>query len=316
MRISCLTFSAVGPGVTPVPPIVREPDPGGAEFLGRHIDAIRRNTRARRTHPARFGDDDSAQALFRALLLGPEPEFEAAADTLVKRLIAQMDARTKRGLLVCLRAEDGADIYGGVLKLDVEDRNVGVLHLLDNGQADLGTVSDVLTRPTELKKGALTASALPPEHVMVVDRMTHAAAYFPRAFGIETVARPDAGASVLLMALDYVSPRLAEVAARALPEVPSGEKDEVLAALRPMLPVVPDEDWSAAIRELEDHVPPVAYIDTSRPVTVKLVAGNITISGPALEMLRLVHVTDEAKNWTVRVDSQTEPEWFYPQAGR
>jgi hypothetical protein len=90
----------------------------------------------------------------------------------------------------------------------------------------------------------------------------------------------------------------------------------VLTALRPMSPAVPDEDWSAAIRELEDHAPPVAYIDTFHLVTVKLMAGSITISGLALEMLRLVRVTDEAENWTVRVDSQTEPEWFYPQAGR
>ena len=101
VRISCLTFSAVGPGATPAPPIVREPDPDGAEFLCRHIDEIRTNTRIRRTYPARFGEDDSAQVLFRALLLGTEPEFATAADTLAKRLIAQMDARTKRGLLVC-----------------------------------------------------------------------------------------------------------------------------------------------------------------------------------------------------------------------
>jgi hypothetical protein len=316
VRISCLTFSAVGPGATPVPPIVREPDPDGAEFLCRHIDEIRANTRTRRTYPARFGEDDSAQGLFRALLLGTEPEFAAAADTLAKRLIAQMDARTKRGLLVCLHAEDGADVYGGALKLDVEDGNAGILHLLDNGQAELGTISDVLTRPSDLKKGALITSRLPPKQVMVVDRMTHAAAYFPRAFGIQTVARPDAGASVLLMALDYISPTLTGAVASALSKVASGERDEVLAALRPMLPAIPDEDWSAVRGELEDHAPPVAYIDTSRPVTVKLVAGGITISGPAPEMLRLVHVTDEAEGWRVRVDSQTEPEWFYPQAGR
>ncbi len=90
----------------------------------------------------------------------------------------------------------------------------------------------------------------------------------------------------------------------------------MLAALRPMLPAIPDEGWSAIIGELADHAPPVAYIDTSRPVTIKLVGGDITISGPAPEMLRLVDVTDDPEGWTVRVDSQTQPEWFYPQAGR
>jgi hypothetical protein len=316
MRISCLTFSAVGPGMTPVSPVVREPDPDGAEFLCRHIDEIRMKTRSRRTYPARFDKEDSTRELFRTLLLGAKIEFAAAAETLVKRLIAQMDARTKRGLLVCVHAEDGEDVYGGVLKLDVEDENAGVLHLLDDGQAELGTISDVLTRPSDLKKGALITNSLPPEQVMVVDRMTHAAAYFPRAFGIQTVARPDVGASALLMALGYVSPALTEAVANVLPGVPSGEKDEVLAALRPMLPAIPDEDWSAVNDELQDHVPPVAYIDTTRPVTVKLVAGDITISGPAPEMFRLVRVTDEAEGWTVRVDSRTAPEWLYPQANR
>jgi len=302
--------------MTPVAPLVREPDPDGAEFLCRHIDEIRMKTQTRRTYPARFDRDDSAQGLFRTLLLGAKIEFAAAAETLVKRLIAQMDARTKRGLLVCVHAEDGEDVFGGVLKLDVEDENAGVLHLLDDGQAELGTVSDLLTRPSDLKKGALIANSLPPEQVMVVDRMTHAAAYFPRAFGIQTVARPDAGASALLMALGYVSPALTGAVANVLPEVPSGEKDEVLAALRPMLPAIPEEDWSAVNDELQGHVPPVAYIDTSRPVTVKLVAGNITISGPAPDMFDLVHVADEGERWTVRVDSQMEPEWFYPQASR
>ena len=123
---------------------------------------------------------------------------------------------------------------GGALKLDVEDGNAGILHLLDNGQAELGTVSDVLTRPSDLKKGAAYHQQAAAE-LMVVDRMTHAAAYFPRAFGIETFARPDAGASVLLMALDYVSPALTGAVASALSEVPSEKGMRVLAALRPML---------------------------------------------------------------------------------
>lgn len=43
-------------------------------------------------------------------------------------------------------------------------------------------------------------------------------------------------------------------------------------------------------------MPAGGYIDTSRPVTVKLAAGGITILGRAPEMLRLVHVTDEAED--------------------
>jgi hypothetical protein len=296
--------------------MVRQPDPDGAEFLCRHIEEIRARTRDRRTYPAQFDGEGSAQHLFRALLLGPEPEFAAAAGSLVKALISQMDARTRRGLLVCLRAEDGADIYGGVLKLDVEDENLGYLRMLDDGQADLGTISDVLPRPGDLKKGALTVSSLPPQQVMVVDRMAYDAAYFPRAFGIRTAARPGVGASALLRALEQVSPETIEAVARVLPDVPPGETQDVIAALRPKVTTVPDEAWSAVTDELARLTPPVAYIDTARTVTVKVVAGAITISGPLPEMLRLVRVTGDPEHWTVSIDSETEPEWHYPQTTR
>jgi hypothetical protein len=316
VRISCLTFALVGPDVLAVPAVVRQPDPDGAEFLCRHVEEIRARTRDRRTYPARFDGEGSAQNLFRALLLGPEPDFATAADGLAKALIAQMDARTRRGLLVCLRAEDGADVYGGVLKLDVEEENVGYLRLLSDGQAELGTISDVLPKPGDLKKGALTVSSLPSQQVMVVDRMTYDAAYFPKAFGIKTTARPGVGASALLRALEQTSPEAIEAVASVLPNVPPGEVQDVITALRPKMPALPDEAWSAVIDELARLNPPVAYIDTSRPVTLKVVLGAITISGPLSEMLRLVRVTGESGHWTVSLASQTEPEWHYPQAGR
>lgn len=311
-----MTFSLVGSGVLPVPPVVRQPDPGGAEFLCRHVEEIRVRTRDRRTYPARFDRQGSAQVLFRALLLGSEHEFTTAADSLAKLLISQMDGRTRRGLLVCLRADDGRETYGGVLKLDVEEENFGYLRMLDDGQAELGTISDVLPRPGDLKKGALMAGSLPPWQVMVVDRMTYDAAYFPRAFGIRTVARPGVGASALLKALEQVSPETIEKVARVLPDVPPGEPQDVVSALRPKVPAVPDEAWSAVTEELARLDPPVAYIDTGRPVTLKVVAGAITISGPLPEMVRLVRVTGEADDWTVSIDSGTEPEWYYPQASR
>ena len=319
VRITQLTFAAVASAATPSPPVPRQPDPAANDFLCRHVDRVREKTRTHQTYPGWFADP-VARDLFRDLLRGTEAEFATAAETLTKRLTAKMDARARRGLLVFLRADDAADTFGGVLKLDVEAENAGVLRLLSTGEAQLGMVTDLLTGPDNLQKAAVVASDLAPSRVMVVDRMTHAAAYFPRAFGISTAARPSAGSSVLLWAVDQVSPSLSGQVAEALPGVASGEPSAVLDALEEAVPGLAGGARAAVADVLERHDPPVGYIETGRPASVKVVAGEITISGPASVMRRLVTVSvsgsAEDQAWTVHVDSPGPPEWIYPQAGR
>lgn len=316
MRITQLALAAVAPGLTPNPPVPQHPDPPAVEFLCRHVNQVRTKTIKHQTHPGWF-TDPVARDLFRDLHLGSDAEFGTAADTLTKRLAARMDARTRRGLLVFVRADDGAERFGGVLKLDVEADSAGVLRRLESGDARLDVVEDLLTGPDDLQKAALTSSVLPSGRVMVVDRMTHAAAYFPGAFGISTAARPGAGASVLLWALDQIRPELAAPVARALPKVSAGEPAEVLDALQAEIPEFAGEVKAAVADVLDRHDPPVGYIETARPPTVKVVAGEITISGPLSAMRDLVSVAPaDPETWTVQVASRGEPEWLYPNAGR
>ena len=307
-----MTLAKVEHGAVPNTPELGKITAGIDAFLGDHIVGLREKTTSRKTPPGKFTDPE-AQRSFHELLAGTDDGFLAAADNLTKRLIAKMDKRAARGLLVCLRAHDEHERYSGVLKLQVVAKNAAVLEEVAAGKLELSAVSDLLDKPGDLQKGALSASWLADDHVMVGDQLAQVAAYFATAFGIRTFGRPSMAVDVLFAAIDSVAPELAAPIARALPAVPSGEPDKVLESLGERVPELRANVQSDLAEVLANQARPVAYIDTSRPAKETIRAGKITISGPVEEMRQRVHVQGEAGDgWTIRIDSDTEPRRTYP----
>jgi hypothetical protein len=315
VEITHLSLAKVAHDATFAPAELREVDDGIGAFLGAHINGLRTMTTKNGTSPGSFTDPE-ARRLFRDLYSGPDSHFLAATDYLTKRLIDKMDARTASGLLVCLRAHDDQEQYGGVLKLQVVAPHAAVLEELASGQVRLSAVRDLLDKPGDLQKGALSTSWLAENRIMIGDQLGQDAAYFPKAFDILAYARPAAAASELLAAIETVSPELVAPVAAALPSVPSDATETVLAALgQKVLELTPGIQADVA-DILTRQARPVANIDTTRVTKETITAGDIKITGPVSQMRRYVQVgQDEGAltpgQWTITVISLREPKRTY-----
>jgi hypothetical protein len=311
MRITYMTFAEVAHDATPIPPELREVDEGINAFLRDHISGLRAMTEKRGTSPGRFTDPE-AKGLFRDLFTGSDQGFLTAAGSLTKRLIARMDARAAPGLLICLRGDDGHDRYGGVLKLQVVAPNAAVLKKLASGEVQLSAIQDLLDKPGDLQKGALSTTWLPEDNIMIGDQLGQDARYFPEAFAIKVFARPTEAVTGLITALDDVAPKLVTSVAIALPRVAAGDVPDVLGSLGREIPEFTPGLQAEVADALANQPRPVAHIDTGRPVTETIRAGGIRITGPVSEMRGRVRIERNegtvADSWTITIDSPNEPQ--------
>lgn len=311
-----MTLTKVAHDVVSAPPELREVDAGINAFLGDHILGLREMTSKRKTPPGKFTDPE-AERLFRDLFTGPDADFLAAADSLTKRLIGKMDGRAAKGLLICLRAHDDQERYGGVLKLQVVAPNAAVLEELTSGEVKLSAVRDLLDKPGDLQKGALSTSWLAGDRIMVGDQLGQDAAYFPEAFAIKIYARPTSAVADLFAALDEVAPKLAAPVATALPAVSSGDATTVLAALGEKVPELTPGIQATVVDALENQTRPVAHIDTSRAASETIRAGEIKITGPISQMRQYVRIEEkgsapDSEGWTILIDSLRQPRRTHP----
>jgi hypothetical protein len=315
VQVTHMTLAKVAHDAVSASPELREIDDGVNAFLGDHIMGLREMTSKRKTSPGKFKDPE-AKRLFRDLFTGPDADFLTAAGNLTKRLITRMDARAAKGLLICLRAHDDQERYGGVLKLQVVAPNAAVLEELASGDVKLSAVRDLLDKPGDLQKGALSTSWLAEDRIMVGDQLGQDAAYFPEAFAIRVYARPTTAVADLIAALDKVAPKLAAPVAAALPAVSSGDPTTVLAALGGKVPELTPGIQANVVDILERQARPVAHIETSRAATETIRTGEVKITGPVSQMRQ--HVRIEQKDeldtvgWTIIIDSPREPRRTHP----
>lgn len=308
LEVTHMTYARVATDAAPTYPELRPIDKGINDFLADHIGDLRRLTTTRQTQPGRF-IDAQAQALFRSLRYDKTPDFLATVDSLTKRLVDKMDHRTKAGLLICLRANEGSDLIAGVLKLQVVAEHGAVLERLDSGDEVLSAVTDLLDKPGDLQKGALVMSTLPEGQVLTGDRLTgQDAIYFPTAFGIQLFARPSESVGELLDAVQAASPELVAPVAAALPSIPPGDPEAVLTALGDCIPELDGSCQADVAQRLERLKRPVGVIDTKRRSSERIKIGDITISGPIDAMRRYARVEQLGDHrWQVVVEGAVEP---------
>jgi hypothetical protein len=189
------------------------------------------------------------------------------------------------------------------------------LEHLASGGDQLAAVTDLMTTPGQLQKGALGCSWLPAENVLIGDQLWQDAAYFPAAFGISTFARPGAAVGDLMTALGEIAPGLTAPVARELPSVPSGPPAQVLSALGDRVPELTADTQAEIAAAMEQRARPARSIDTSKPARGTIRIGEITISGPVAELRDRVTIdSSEAAEagWTITIESSGEPRWTYP----
>ncbi len=306
MQITHMTYTRVAHGVTPPQLIPRAHTAGVDKFLFDHYGALR--TKAQKSDsPMAFFFDSSAKDLFTALQTGSDPDFFAAAHTVAARLIGEMDGRMEPGLLICLRIVDGDTTSAAVLKLEVVTPNSAVLDKLDSGEEVLEAVTNVLDAPGELQKGAVIDDVRDGSDVIVGDKLTKDALYFPRALGIRTEARARDGAAELVSA---VSNRLPSITARVVEALPTVEKStpaEVLQAISTDVPELTEQVRTEITSVLEQQPRPVRRVDPKAPLKRVVRAGGITIQGSVSAMRSIGWDIMPDGRWRITIDVPEEP---------
>jgi len=306
-NISHMTYARVAPGTTARFPELRPVESEVEKFLREHIASLQKLAAKPDAPPPGSFTDLEAQVLFRHLHLGSDEDFLASVDLLTKRLVERMNGRTAPGLLISLRAQAGANRIAGVLKLQVVAPNGATLEELESGEVKLSAITNVLEKPGDLQKGALVATDLPDGRVLCGDRLTHQAGYFPQAFGIQVFSRPSTGTAVLFDALADCADDLPGKVAPVLNRVERGAPSDVLAELGRLIPELDEDRQSEVLSLIGRASRPVVIIDTSRGVTSKILAGDITISGPtgAIDQVQIEALP--TGRWRIVINTPDEP---------
>ncbi|MFC3982706.1 hypothetical protein [Streptosporangium jomthongense] len=306
-HITHMTYTRVAPGVSPRSPQLQLVESEVEKFLREHIAAMRRMTSKSDSPPPAVFEDSEAQDLFRKLHTGSDDEFLTSVDMLTKRLIERMNGRTAPGLLISLRAQEENERIAGVLKLQVVAPNGATLEELESGDVKLSAITNVLEKPGDLQKGALVATNLAHGRVLCGDRLTRQASYFPQAFGIKIFSRPSAGTTALFAALEECGEDLPGKVAPVLNRVERGSPSEVLQELGMLVQDLSEARQHEVLSLMEREARPVILIDTARDIAIKILAGDITISGPTsvIEQIPIEQLPDGG--WQVVIRTSEQP---------
>ncbi len=313
MRASRLTFVRVARGSTPSTAVLRPGVNEVSPFLTAHAAGLQVRADEGSAANASFKEGADLQ-LMEDIRSGSDADFLAAADGLGKRLVDEMNKvpRPAPGLFVCTTLVSDtvpADRLAVVLKLEVVSEQGAVLELLDNGEETLTAVTDVLDRPGDLQKGLVFPDVRPASQAVVGDKAAQQEArYFLRGMGVTLQARETRSAAALVTAIDARAGRaIAERVLEELPAVSSGSTTVVLDALQRTVPGLSEEAASRVAEDLVKAERPVGQIDTAAPVTGKMRAGALTVTGPAGEIHRIRSERDPEGGWLVSFRSDLEP---------
>ncbi len=301
-----MTYTRVAHKITPPALVARAHSEGIDKFLFDHHRALLAKAQ-NSDSPMAFFYDLEAKKLFQQLQAGSDHEFYAAAHTLAAKLVGEMDGRMEPGLLICLRIIDGNTRSAAVLKLQVVTPNSAILERLDSGEEILEAVTDVLDAPGELQKGTLVDDPRIGSDVVVGDKLTKDALYFPRALGIRTEARAREGTAELVTAVSNRLPSLTARIVDALPSVEETAPAEVLATISAEVPELTDAVRSEIASVLEQQQRPVRRIDPKAPLKQVVRAGAISINGPAAAMRSVTWERQPDGQWRITIDVPEEP---------
>ncbi|MEV4062208.1 hypothetical protein [Nonomuraea dietziae] len=309
MDIKLMTYSLVAHDRAHRDAQLQEIEGKVMNFLLEHVEHIQNVSKhPDSAPPGKFFDPESRE-IFQALHAGSSDDFLASVGTLTKRLISRMTKATKPGLLVSLRAQNGAERLAAVLKLEILEPTGATLQQLGSGELRLSAVTDMLEKPGDLQKGVLVTSALPADEAICIDRLYRGARYFPSAMGIRMHPRPKEAASTFYEAMQNCAPQWVEPLVAALPKVRPGPPQQVITELAQHVSGMEAHLQAELIDRLERAPRPVTYLDTTRPVTRIIEAGEITVKGPAGVMYQTVKITKKPDGgWQILIDSPEEPE--------
>ncbi|MFI6387823.1 hypothetical protein [Nonomuraea sp. NPDC050540] len=308
MDVILLTYSVVAHDRPHLESRLYGVDDGIRDFLTEHVEHMQKAQKSANASPPGIVADIESREIFQALHAGSADDFLAGASTLTKRLIGKMNKATKSGILMILRAESGAGRLAAVLKLEIQEPTGAVLKRLHNGEIELSAVKDMLEKPGDLQKGVLVVDGLPDDEVICRDKLFQQSKYFPEAMGIQMFLKPKESSAAFLELLQQAGPKVLESAVSVLPEIEPGPPREVLARLGEVVSGMESHLQNEIATQLEDAPRPVRRVDTSRPITRTIQAGEITIKGTARSMQEMLKITAKPDGgWQIVIDAPARP---------
>ncbi|MFC3449583.1 hypothetical protein [Amycolatopsis speibonae] len=310
MIIEKLSYQYVAPGNEVVEAELREHDAGTDEFLFEHFQLLSQKAESDNTPRASFREEE-AKNLFSKLEKGDDEEFLDAATIFTGRLVSEMDRRASDGLLVFARFIENDVTSTAVLKLDVVSKHAGVLRQVADGSQNLEAVRDVLDSPGKIQKALITPDLREDSEVIVSDRLSKAADYFVRAFGIIIDSRPIEAVLTIVQVVAQEVPEATAKVVSVLPTIDSGPLEETLDSLVVQVPEL-EPKREVIETSLREHQRPIRHIDTAAGLKAKITAGSITITGPAETIDKSTSWSSiTSHEWTIQVASTTEPKKTY-----
>jgi hypothetical protein len=223
------------------PPVGFAPlDDDDREFLGRHVDELRRAADAEGALLSRFQHGSGLPALLKQLLTAKEEGFVKVADGLAKRLTGSMDQSTNPSpgvlALIVSGTGDKPDV-ASLVKLDAT--NEAASFAVDRqGQVKLRPLRDLLPAPGQLQKGVSWPDPRTVSDAIVIDRNQTAAQYFFNAYELKVSSTPKEAEGALAEAIIRDVPRAQRQAAMQFATTQGGRADQVASEVRKRYPQI------------------------------------------------------------------------------
>lgn len=306
MNLTHMTYTRVSAGRS-IPELAIQPHAEVELFLSAHIFALLESAQDDRVPPGTILSTESRAALEQVRAPDIE-EFLSTAQSLATDLVAEMDGRSRDGLLVFIGFRHDAVPSLAILKLDVTAENAAVLRRIESGEETLAAATNVLDAPGRLQKGILYPDPRSTSEIVVSDRLRNEAQYFLKAFGIRIQSKPNEAAPALLNSIaENLNPEIATLAADALPCVEDGNVQEVISSLTERVPNLRSADLTSVMSDLVGRRAPVGRIHTTTPLKEIVTADGIKITG-SVEAMRQVEIgPDPELGWRITVRTREQP---------
>lgn len=207
------------------------------DFLGRHVEELRKAAGAQDALLSRFQHGSGIDAVLKSLLDADDAKFVDVSADFARQLQESMDQTSKPSpgvLAVIVTGPDEKPDVVSVLKLDAINEAAGFKFV--EGQVKHNVLRDLLPAPGQLQKGISWPDPRAVSDTIVIDRNQAAAHYFFSAFDLEVSATPREAERALGEAINTNIPRSKRAAAMQYAAKLTGPADQVAAQVKAQYP--------------------------------------------------------------------------------
>jgi len=313
MRIVRTTYAYMERGGAPPVCELRTVDADVQAYLHDHVTKLAKKVDSGRNSSSKFMPDDPARRQrFEDLLQGDDDAFLAAAAAIAGAIQDGIRGNALPGLCVAMTVDDGDGTPRrcAILKLEVHDKNAGILREIAAGTRELVAVHNLLVRPKDLQKGGLYPDPRADSHVVVGDQLDVASLYFLRGLGVIQHQTPQE--SVVALRKAYIAKHPARID-ELYDRFDSTDAATVRGFLESNADLFDEEDErDELLADLENRGRPVHDFSpqAARSLTRTLAAGPIRITGPAGQVRQATWHQRADGLWEITLVTAERPEFL------